>query len=179
MYVNRGTVALFPTFSRYSRCAVDGASKRCAIWLALGVVCAGLGGCQDGDARLRAEAERFVELYAQVKYDAPPAERKQKLDALAQAVFVSDEVSSARDVCLSGHRSLLEAQETQDATAAEIDRALAATEGAKPFDPTMVERLQRKLEQSQRSLNLARNELRDCEARVRALDVRFGKRFSR
>lgn len=168
-----------PTFSRYSRCTVDGARRRYEKWLALGLYCAGLGGCQDSDARLRAEAERFVELYAQVKYDAPAAERKQKLDALAQAVFVSDEVTTARDVCLSGHRSLLDAQQTQDATAAEIDRALGAAEGAKPFDPTTVERLQRKLEESQRSLGVARNELRDCEARVRALDVRFGKRFSR
>jgi hypothetical protein len=134
--------------------------------------------CDAEEARLRSEAERFVALHAAVKYDAAPKEREAQLRSLEQAVFVSQEVVAARDVCLAGHRELMRAQQVQEKTAAEIDEAVAGTGDADPMDPAIVERLQGQLQTSQRALNDAREQLRDCEARARALDLRFGKRHS-
>jgi hypothetical protein len=133
-------------------------------------------GCQSEEARQREEAARLVELYAQVKYEAPPEVRTEKLQAIEQAVFVTPEVVGARTICLSGHRQLLEAQRSQDETAAEIDKALVQTDGGGPMAQDAIERLQGTLTRAQGQLLKARAELEDCEARVRALDVRFGKR---
>ncbi len=133
-------------------------------------------GCQDEQARQREEASRLVELYGQVKYEAPPKQRAQQLQAIEQAVFVNPEVVGTRTVCLSGHRQLLEAQRSQDETAGEIDRALEQTDGGGAMAPETIERLQATLNQAQGQLQKARAELEDCESRIRALDVRFGRR---
>jgi hypothetical protein len=125
---------------------------------------------------LRGEAARLVELYGQIRYEAPPAEREQRLASIEQAVFVSEEVVGARTICLSGHRQLIAAQVSQDETAKEIDKALATTDGGAPMASGTVERLQTKLTTAQGQLNAAKRQLEDCETQVRALNLRFGKR---
>ena len=133
-------------------------------------------GCQSEQARQREEASRLVELYGLVKYEAPPEQRAHQLEAIEQAVFVNPEVVGTRTVCLSGHRQLIEAQRSQDETAGEIDKAIAQTDGGNPMAPETIERLQATLNQAQGQLQKARAELEDCESRIRALDVRFGRR---
>jgi hypothetical protein len=135
-----------------------------------------LGACQGDEARLRDEARRFVALYAKVEYEAPPEVRAAALRELERAVFVTSEVVEARTTCLTGHRQLLDAQRAQDETAAAIDRALAQADGAEPLPAGTLEGLQKRLEQSQGTLGHARRKLEDCEARARALDLRFGPR---
>ncbi len=132
--------------------------------------------CQGEEARQREEAARLVELYGQVRYEAPPEVRADKLRAIEQAVFVSPEVVGTRTVCLSGHRQLIDAQRSQEETAKEIDKALSEADGGGPLGQGAIERLQATLTAAQGQLAKARAELEDCEAKVRALDVRFGKR---
>ncbi|MFT3928062.1 MAG: hypothetical protein QM778_36375 [Myxococcales bacterium] len=133
-------------------------------------------GCQSEEARLREEAGRLVELCAGIQYNDPPDVREKRLATLEQAVFVSPDVVAARTVCLSGHRQLLQAQRSQDETAKELDKALAQTDGGGPLAVGTIERLQGTLASAQTQLRGAQAELTDCEARVRALDVRFGRR---
>jgi hypothetical protein len=139
---------------------------------------AGLGwSCQGEEARLREEAARLVALYQQIHYEAPPEVRAEKLAAIEHAVFVSPDVVAARDVCLAGHRQLIDAQRNQEESASEIEQALAKqpSDGA-PLPADTIDRLQAKLVHAQQGLSTARGQLEDCEARVRALNLRFGKR---
>jgi len=136
----------------------------------------GLNACQSEEARLREEASRFVELSGQIKYGDTPELREQRLAALEQAVFVSPKVVGARTVCLSGHRQLIQAQRSQNETAKELDKALSETDAGGPMALGTIERLQGILTTAQSQLRSAQAELTECEAQVRALDVRFGKR---
>ena len=143
-------------------------------WFGVILLCSA---CQGEEARQREEAARFVELYGHVQYEAPPQVRTEKLLAIEQAVFVTPEVVAARTVCLSGHRQLVDAQRSQEETAKEIDRALSQADGGGgPLGQGVIERLQATLTTAQGKLAKARAELEDCEAKVRTLDVRFGKR---
>jgi hypothetical protein len=135
-----------------------------------------LASCQSEEARLREEAQRMVELYQAIKYEAPAEVRAEKLKAIEQAVFVSPEVVGTRTICLSGHRQLVAAQQSQDETAKEIDRALRASDSGGPLDADAIGRLQATLGKAQEQLGKARIELSACEEQVRGLDVRLGKR---
>jgi hypothetical protein len=144
-------------------------------------LCLGMAGlswsCQGEEARLREEAARLVELYQQVQYEAPPEVRAEKLSAIERAVFVSPDVVAARDVCLAGHKQLLDAQRSQEQSSVEIEKALAKQPGeGAPLPADTLERLQQTLVSAQQSLGAARTQLEDCEGRIRALNLRFGKR---
>ncbi len=138
-------------------------------------LCAGVG-CQSEDSRLRDEASRLVALYAQVTYGDAPEVREQKLAAIEQAVFVSEEVVSTRTVCVAGHRALIASQRAPDETAKEIDEALGQVEGAEPLPLEVLARLQKKLVAAQDHLDQIRAQLEVCETQIRALNLRFGKR---
>ncbi len=132
--------------------------------------------CQSEESRLRDEASRLVELYAQVSYEDAPDVREQKLAAIEQAVFVSPEVVNTRTVCVEGHRALMATQRNQEETAKEIDQAIGQADGAEPLPLDVLERLQLKLSSAQEQVGPIRSQLEACEAQIRALNLRFGKR---
>jgi hypothetical protein len=144
-------------------------------WVFTLFVCAFSLGC-DSDAQLRDDTGRFLAGYTAITYDLRGAELEKRIGALAALPLGEAEVREARDLCVAGHRAMLNQERAQEAHAAEVDRALAGSTDGAPLDTATLAGLKEKLDAAQTALTSAREQLERCEAQARSLAMRFGPR---
>jgi hypothetical protein len=144
-------------------------------WVIAFSVCAFSLAC-DGEGKLRGDAQRFLGQYKTLTYDLRGTELEKRVAALEALPLGQAEVKEARDLCVAGHRAVLAQERLQEAHGAEIDRALATRSDGAPLDAATLARLKEKLDAAQLALTGAREQLERCEAKARALAIRFGKR---
>jgi hypothetical protein len=130
----------------------------------------------DGEGELRGDAQRFLGQYKSLTYDLRGKELEQRVKALEALPLGQAEVRETRDLCVAGHRAVLVQERLQEAHGAEIDRALGTRSDGSALDAATLARLKEKLDAAQLALTSAREQLERCEAKARALAMRFGKR---
>jgi hypothetical protein len=142
-------------------------------WVFALFVCAFSLAC-DEDAQLRDDARRFLAGYTAITYDLRGAELEKRLGALAALPLGEPAVRETRDLCVAGHRAMLEQERAQEAHAAQVDRALAGSTDGAPLDAATLAGLKEKLDSAQTALTAAREKLERCEGQARSLSMRFG-----
>ena len=129
-----------------------------------------LAGCED---RRDNEERLLLDRASHVDHDAPEPIRAQQIEDLATVVLQTDELATLRDMCVEGHRALLEAETEQ----ARAGQELAALSGGDPNARIPTEKARSvadAIQASSSALERARELLRSCQAELAELRHRHG-----
>jgi len=135
----------------------------------------GLLGCNEAD-RERDEARRFLGSYAALDHRAKSTERERAVRELEHLPLHVPSVQHARDACVSAHRALLAAEQSQETAAAALDKALASKPNGEALDKSVADGVQQNIAQAETALSGARTRFSACESEAQSLALRFSPR---
>ncbi|MCC6876914.1 MAG: hypothetical protein IT378_21595 [Sandaracinaceae bacterium] len=121
----------------------------------------------------RNDAQLFLDRVQRIDLDAPSAERRTLVEALATLPLASEEVRSARNACVEAHRTLLRA-ETLHVEARDRLRAYENDESRIPI--TERQRIERAISGSSQALEQSHGLFARCERAKRDLELRYRRR---
>jgi hypothetical protein len=142
--------------------------------LILALLC--LAGCEDNS---RAEATMFLDRVERLDLDGPMEERRRLVQSLASLPLSSEEVSSARDLCVDAHRAILDAEQSHQRARTHLAEMLEehGTEAEMPI--TEKQRIGRDIRDADRALVRSRRLFTDCSRVTEELAQRYRRGGSR
>jgi hypothetical protein len=135
-----------------------------------------LSGCECSDAQARNDAMLFLDRFDDIDVDTPLEERRTQVEAIRQLALTDETVLQTRDLCVSAHQALIDAEDQHALARHLLVESGGTTETDVP--PEAAARISTAIDESNEAIERSRELFPRCTREVNALERRFHRRHS-